>query len=287
MSKGLGTTNVGPWLIAALGVGFKSKVACVGDGSLPGEVFDLSGRDRLVGVSMAGVTRPSDGIGNSLNWGVAIGCGEVALRCLVRSFSISSASILSSIVFNLCSVAWRLDNNDPEGSCFGGGWPRTSLNMMLYRSNLVSGIFTSRNDAIGGGFPCGCRYAFPWRPGSPALFGWVGGSSTLYGVVFDRIMIGLCFGTFRSACVLLLAGVGFAAKFADDVDTSTVRASVIVDFPASVCARPCASSLFFPPPNSPNSFRFPVFFLCKDPTRAVPAGEGSEELVAWGDAGGN
>jgi hypothetical protein len=100
-------------------------------------------------------------------------------------------------------------------------------------------------------------------------------------------MIGLCLGAFRSACVLLLVGVGFAATFTEDVDTSTVRASVMVDFPASVCARPCDSSLFFPPLNNPNSFRFPVFFLCKEPTGATPADEGAEELVPWGDAGGN
>lgn len=100
-------------------------------------------------------------------------------------------------------------------------------------------------------------------------------------------MSGLCFGTFRSACVLLLIGVGFVGTFTNDVDTSTVRLSVIVDFPASVCDRPCTSSLFFPPPNNPNNLRLPVFFLCRDATGAAPAEEGSEELVGWGEAGGN
>jgi hypothetical protein len=88
-------------------------------------------------------------MGNNVNLGDGVGCGEVARRCLDFSFPVSSIEIVLLIVFSLSNVACRLASSDTAVSCFGPSF-RTSLNMTLYLSSVTSGICTSKKDGTGG-----------------------------------------------------------------------------------------------------------------------------------------
>ncbi|KAL2200476.1 hypothetical protein P885DRAFT_66158 [Corynascus similis CBS 632.67] len=125
--------------------------------------------------------------GNSENAGDFIGCGDVARRGLVF-FS---------------RVAWRRSNRDLVPPGFN-----TPLNMTLYRSSLISGMSTLRNPA---------PLVEVEGMGSEMVGTFAGVTAvSVVGSVIDLIMMGLCFGVFLLATVLLLAGV------AATLDTSCV-----------------------------------------------------------------
>lgn len=96
------------------------------------------------------------------------GCGDVALRCLALSSSCTGSKLkpplLPFMVFNRSNVACLLVSNDAAGSLsllplsFS-----TSLNIMLYRSILVSGISTSRSELVGIAGTARPWFSFDWR----------------------------------------------------------------------------------------------------------------------------
>jgi hypothetical protein len=118
----------GPW----------SKLDRDGEGRRAGDVLE---RASLLGVSgedpwcRLGVGGKREKPGDLAGW------GDVARRCLIRSFSSSSCRILSLIVFNFSSVACRRASSD-ELVAWGF---RTLPNMTLYLSILMLGISMSRN----------------------------------------------------------------------------------------------------------------------------------------------
>lgn len=147
-------------------------------------------RDSVLGVSIPGVIRPAGGMGNRVSSGDRVRAGEVARRCLGVSCSVSPAMFVPFIVFSLSSVACRLANNDTAVSCFGASF-RTSQNITLYLSSVVSGICISKNDGTGGtaifarelwceipGLMFGSD-AFDLKLGRPARSGGVADSSAL------------------------------------------------------------------------------------------------------------
>jgi hypothetical protein len=174
--------------------------------------------------------------GNSEKAGDFMGCGEVALRCRVFSIA-SSVSILSLMVLSFSRVACRRSSSD-DLVPFGFNTP---LNMTLYRSSLISGISTLRNPALpveteGPGFE---------RPGE--LGSWAAGSGRS---VVGLITIGVCFGAFLPATVLLLAG---ARSSLDPDEALRLTSAASTTFGGSAC--------FLPPNSEPNSLLFCVFVL--------------------------
>jgi hypothetical protein len=191
--------------------------------------------------------------GNSEKAGDFMGCGEVALRGLVFSFA-SSVSILSLMVLSFSRVACRRSSSD-DLVPFGFNTP---LNMTLYRSSLISGISTSRNPAL----PVEREGLGSETPGQVGSWTLRPGSS-----VVGLIMIGVCFGAFLPATVLLLTG----ARSSLDPDAVIDEALRLVSAPSTLLGGPAC---FLPPNNEPNSLLFCVLVL-RTGGSGVCTGEGT------------
>jgi hypothetical protein len=195
--------------------------------------------------------------GKSEKAGDLPGCGEVALRGLVLSSTISS-SLPSLMVFSFSRVACRLSSRDD----FVPLAFNTPLNMTLYRSSLISGISTSSNPGL-----------FVEREEEvPEILGQLscGTAASENGSVFDLITMGLCFGVFLT--VLLLAGAASLLAPGTQVD-ETLRFT-------SLASGALGGSACFLPNSEPNSLRFCVFVLWIGGS-GVCAGDGDE--LIWTD----
>ncbi|KAL2175735.1 uncharacterized protein P884DRAFT_227867 [Thermothelomyces heterothallicus CBS 202.75] len=173
------------------GCGGDSNFALDGDERQAGEVLERvrpqgGANDVVEAIPAAVVAITTDcrfGVwGKSENAGDFTGWGEVALRGLVF-FS---------------SVAWRRSNKEdllsPEFN--------TPLNMTLYRSSLMSGISTLSN-------PVPLAEAEEADSETVGAFDGVA-SASVPGSAIDLTMMGLCFGVFLLATVLLRTETGAA-----------------------------------------------------------------------------
>lgn len=189
--------------------------------------------------------------GKSEKAGDFIGCGEVARRGRASS----SLSTRSLMVLSFSRVACRRSRRDALVVPLGLSTP---LNMTLYRSSRMSGMSTLS------------------RPGPPLeeeeaerveteargaeMVGQLGSSSTVTtggggGSVLDRMMMGLCFGVFLLATVLLLAGVGSAV-------TVVVKLGPRLGSTGAGSGTLGGSACFLPPNSEPNRRLFCVLVRC-------------------------
>jgi hypothetical protein len=179
-----------------------------------------------------------------------VGCGDdVDLRL---SLSLPSSSILSLMVFSFSSVACLLSSSD-DLVPFGF---KTPLNMMLYRSSLISGISMPSNPEP----PVGMEGTGSEMAGQASAF-WgtcwgteSGAVTSTCGSVLDLMMIGLCLRVvFFPATVLLLAGA--TSSLAPDAAMDAVLRF------GSTASLSFAGSELFLLPNKPNSLLFWVLVL--------------------------
>jgi hypothetical protein len=247
--------------------GGSSKVARDGDGRYAGEVFDRV-RPRGASDDVDAIAGPDAAIipdcrlgvcGKSEKEGDFMGCGDVALRGRIPSLS-SSFSSSSLMVFSLSRVACRRSNSDdlvPLGF-------NTPLNMTLYRSSLMSGISMLRSPPpLGEAERMGSEMI-----GTLASWTVISGCGSGFGLT----MIGLCFGAFLPATVLLLTGP------ASTLDTEAVTDEVLRF--ASTASATLGGSACFLLPNKPNSLLFCVLVLC---TVGSGVCTGGGEWLIWAD----
>lgn len=223
-----------------------SKLALDGDGRYAGEVLErvrprggASDVWEAIPIPVAAMLPDCRlGVcGKRVNAGDFMGCGEVALRGFVLSCP-SRCSILSLMVLSFSSVAWRRSNND-DLVPFGFNTP---LNMTLYRSSLMSGMSMLSNPAP----PVDVEGIGAETTG---MFG-CGTTASACDIVMDLMTMGLCFGVFLPATVLLLAGVD------ESLDTVGVTDEVLRF--ASALPMALGGSACFLLPNKPNSRLFCV-----------------------------
>ena len=232
-------------------------VRCSVSTTLPsgGDVYDRPRMDDSSG-TLGGETlsdRRSDAGGKTERFGDLCGVGDVALLYLLVCLVVSSLVFSSLTVLSLSSVACRLARS--EDVLLLPCWFNTPLNMMLYLSILMSGISTSNNpvrpsgapDAVDpgelahsfvGSFDSGC-------PVRPCIVRSISDS------VLDRMMIGLCLGTFLPVTVLLLEGLLTAVCHAGVEVEATF--TVTADRLASMMSMAFGSAFFLPPNKDPNN----------------------------------
>lgn len=232
----------------------ESKLARDGEGRCAGEVFERASL-RVGRICNEVVEVAATVCGKRVKPGDFVGCGDVALRCggLIRSLSCSSLMVLS-----FSSVACRRSRSDDFGLLPAPLELNTPLNMMLYRSSLTSGISMSKRplplgegdrtigeeDIEGTGSEVSSLSSILMK------FGRAGDE-----IVFDLMIIGLCFPAFVPPTVLLLAGVA-----ASPLGAVTVMDTVLRFASAFSIVLGC-SACFLPPNKDANNLLFCVLVL--------------------------
>lgn len=224
-----------------------SKLALDGDGRYAGEVLErvrprggASDVCEAIPIPVAAIPDCRLGVcGKREKAGDFMGCGEVALRGFALSCP-SRCSILSLMVLSLSSVAWRRSKRD-DLVPFGFNTP---LNMTLYRSSRMSGMSMLSNPAP----PVDAEGIGAETTGMPS---W-GTTASACDIVMDLMTMGLCFGVFLPATVLLLAGVD------DSFDTVGMTDDEVLRFASALSAALGGSACFLLPNNEPNSRLFCV-----------------------------
>lgn len=176
------------------------------------------------------------------------------------------------MVLSFSNVACRLTRSD--GAVLLPSGFNTPLNMMLYRSSLISGISISRkpeppSERLGVAESTGAGLAFVVLT-SGTDFSASSIASSISGSVLDLVKR-VNLGAFFPATVLLLSGVVSPDWFSLELEAATydVGKSTLIGSGAFT-----GSDCFPRPNNEPKNFRFCVFCLCTGGSGVLRGGRG-------------